>query len=166
MKKFLKIIAIILVIIALLLIISALVSYMGGPNMLGKAFGPESWLGKLSMEYVIALAIGVLVIAAVISPKGFAKAMERVTSGVSLVGEKVASMVTRTASSILGGAVSGFFSNNGWLYAILAGAAIYMLWPDSDDRSRRAEARMRELEVKERELILESAHAVKGGTNA
>lgn len=166
MKKFLKIVAIILVILALLLILSALINYLDGPNILSSAFGSESWLGTLSVSGIITLAIAGLIIAAVISPAGFSKGIDRVTSAVSTVGSTAGTMVTKALGSTLGGVVKGLTSGLNWLWIGAAAVAAYALWPTSSDRSNRAAARLEELRVRREEIELDKLSKGRSSTGS
>lgn len=142
MRKILKIIAIILVILALLLLLQALVTYMGGPNALSLFFGSGSWLGQLTIQGVLSLALVGLVIAAVISPKGFKKGMDRVTSAVSTTANSIMKMATKTVTAI----GKGFFKGIGSLFNVLPFVAvagvIYYFWPSDEEKSARARAKL------------------------
>lgn len=155
MRKILKIVAIILVILALLLMLSQLVRYLGGPNMLGISWLQGTWLGSLSITAVVALSVVGLVIAAVLSPKGFSKAVDRVTSAVSVVGKSAGTMVTKVVGSTLSGVAKGLFSGFNWLWIGVAGLAAYALWPSADERSARARARIEEVAARREENALE-----------
>lgn len=155
MKKILKLIAIILVIVALLMLLSIVVNYMsGGSSPFGSLFAKHTFLGKLSMAGALALAIGTLVIAIAISPRGAKKALNRVTSSVRIAGEQTAKFATGLIGGVFAGAGKGILSS-GIFWWILGGVAVWALWPDSEDRIARANARAAEL-ANER-LALENA---------
>lgn len=155
MKKILKLIAVILVIVALLMLLSIVTNYMsGGSSPFGALFAKHTFLGKLSMAGALALAIGTLVIAIAISPKGAKKALNRVTSSVRIAGEQTARFATGLVGGVFAGAGKGILSS-GILWWMLGGIAIWALWPSSGDRVARANARAAEL-ANER-LALENA---------
>lgn len=162
MKKILKIIAIIIVLIALLLLMAALIKYLKGPNILGHLFGASSWLGELSVQGIIALAAVGLVIAAIISPKGFSKAMDRVTSAVSTVGSKAATMITKGLGSTLGGALKGLFTGANWLWIGVAATGAYLLWPSG--RSERSYSTLAATQDKYDDVVLDLEHKKKSSS--
>jgi hypothetical protein len=123
-KKLLKIIAIILVIIAIIFIIyAALVAIAGGaipgsiPLMLGSStLGASSWA-------FLAVGLGALAIASIVSPEGFSQAMERIGDA----GEKIGHVIGDVTGGVVGGVVKGI-----GLPLLALGLGAFLLWRRSD----------------------------------
>lgn len=159
MKRFLKILAIVLVIIAIIALVVAgfaLADVGWAQNLMSSSF-ISTTLGIKSAWALLALGIAGLVLAAIMSPSGFSKAMDRVTHGLSSVTGSAAKLVGTTAGSIAGGLLGGLLGNGNWLWVLGAAGLVYLLWPSDDTLDRRHARNIedREQERLERELRLE-----------
>lgn len=152
MKSFLKILAMILVIIAILAIVTVLVQWANIGGDFSALMSETFIIGDLSIGTVLALAAAFLVVAAILSPKGFQKTMDRVGQGLSTTVGSLTKVVSKTAAGAIGGLFSGLFSG-GNLWVILAVAAgVYLLWPDKSEIKERRDAKLRnELEIQKAE---------------
>lgn len=159
MKRFLRILAIVLVIIAIIALIVAsfaLADVGWAQNLMSSSF-ISTTLGIKSAWALLALGVAGLVLAAIMSPSGFSKAMNRVTHGLSNVAGSAAKLVGTAAAGVTGGLLSGLLGDNNWLWVLGAAGLIYLLWPSDDTLDRRHARNIedREQERLDRELRLE-----------
>lgn len=140
MKKFLKILAIILIIIAVLAILYAGYEWFQSGKEFAK-FASDTAFGPLKWGTVIGLAAVGLVVAAVISPKGAAKAFDRIGKATAIVAKGVTKVISKTAAGAIGGLLTGLFSH-GLLPALAVAGLIYWFWPDKDEVRQRRDAKL------------------------
>lgn len=150
MKSFLKVLAIILAIVAIIALLSLAAAYINGSaETFAKFLVEKSFFFQLSWGTVLLLAVAGLVLAAVLSPSGMSKVFDRIAKATSTVAGGVAKVASKTASSLIGGVVTGLFSGS-WLGAIAIGAAIYLLWPDKEEQRAKRDAELAsDLRIKE-----------------
>ena len=129
-KSLFKIIAIILIIIAIIILIyAALVAIAGGAvagsaAAFGAAIGGSGWA-------LLAIGVGLLAIAAIISPEGFSEAVSRVGAGA----EQVAEVVGNTIGTVINSTTSKLLSNPLLIGGLIAGA--WFLTKDNRSADRR-----------------------------
>lgn len=157
MKKVLRLVMLIIVILAIISIVTSLLAIndVSWAVDLFKDGGLiATYLGIKSAWMLLALAIAGLVLAAIIMPKEFQAAIEKVSRGLSKATGGVAKMAASAAGGLLAGLGAGIFSSGNLLWWIIGGAAVYMLWPSSEERSARHARRIEErrLAMEEREL--------------
>lgn len=167
MKKFLKLLAFILVVIAVIAILYAGFSwYQSGLTF--TEFAAQTAFGSLSWGLVIGLAVVGLVVAAIISPKGAAKAFDRIGHATSIVAKGITKVVSKTAAGAVGGLLTGLLSH-GLLPALAVAGLIYWFWPDKDEIRQRRDAKLAsELRVQEAEAQakIESERAARNSSRS
>lgn len=159
MKKFLKILAIILVIIALLAILGGVLKQYANIDLFSKVFTHSATIAGMSGWTWILIGIAGLVLAAIMSPQGFSKALNRVTAGIS----DVAGGAAKVAGGVLAGIVKGAgeaLTSYGW-WLLIGGVALWALWPSNETRSVNTANRiaLRQADLEERRLALEEKRA-------
>lgn len=152
MKRFLKILAIILVVIAISALLSAAFQFIGGGQETFMQFLSKDAFWSMTWGQVILLGAVGLVLAAVISPEGASKALTRVAEGTARAVNGVTKVVSKTAAGAIGGLLSGFFSGGNLWLIIAAAIGIYYFWPDKEERRSSRDAKLAsELRIKEME---------------
>lgn len=167
MKKFLKLLAFILVIIAVIAILYAgFTWYQSGLTF--TKFAATTAFGSLSWGLVIGLAVVGLVVAAVISPKGAAKAFDRIGHATSVAAKGVTKVISKTAAGAIGGLLTGLFSH-GLLPVLAVAGLVYWFWPDKDELRQRRDAQLAsDLRVQEAEAQarIESERAARNSSRS
>lgn len=157
MKRFLKILSMIIIFVLVIVAIYIGIQYSLSNATSFGSFVSSSTMFGIPLSAVLWIGAGLLLIAAMLSPEGISAAFGRIAEGLS----KTAGGLTKVAGKTLAGAVGGLFGgvlDGGNLLTILAiGGLAYLLWPDAETRRSERDARLasdlriREMEA-EREL--------------
>lgn len=118
-KSLLRILAIIIVIIAIIILIYAaflaLTIGTATTTLIGTTIAINSWA-------LLAVGVGLLLVASVVSPEGFNEAMDKVGKGAEVIGDTVGNAIGGVTSGVLKG-----LGLDGALPWIVGGIALYFV---------------------------------------
>lgn len=152
MKRFLKILSMLIIFILLIVAIYIGIQYsLSNATSFGSFISSSTMFG-LPLSAVLWIGAGLLLIAAMISPEGISKAFNRVSEGLSRTAGGLAKVASKTVAGAISGALSGMLDGGNLLTILAVGGLVYLLWPDAETRRSERDAKLAsELRIREME---------------